>query len=292
MNDTASTSTALADSWSVLPGRRDVVIADGEEAASYLNGQVSQDINGLAVGTSAWTLVLSPQGRIDAWARVTRVGEQLYWLDVETGVGQQLLDRLDRFKLRTKVTFELVDMAMIAVRGPLSPEPTLLGPAGVDAAVGWANIEGFDRIGPDVEMPDGAIEGAPETFEALRIRSGMPTMGAEILEKTIPAEVGVVEASADFTKGCYVGQELVARIDSRGNNTPRRIWGVTIAEGRPSVGDPVLIAGEPAGTITSVASDGNGGAVALASIIRAAEVPGPATVSGAEAAVVALPMAY
>ncbi len=289
MIDTAATAEALERSWCVLRSDRDLVTATGEEAATYLHGQISQNITGLGVGDSAWSLVLSPQGRIDAWTRVSRVDDLTFWLDVDPGYGTQLIERLDRFRLRTKVAFELSSVEMISVRGPKSPAPELMGPLAADLPVLWDGVVGFDRVGLSVDLPADSVEGDPVAFEAARIRAGIPRMGAEITEKTIPAEVGVVDRSADFAKGCYVGQELVARIDSRGNNTPRRMWGLVMDGNVPQVGAPVVMDGEVVGSITSAAATESGG-VALASIARSAAAPGAATVDDAEARVESLPL--
>ncbi len=288
MLDLATTTVALQEGCCAIRLDREVVTATGEEAATYLHGQVSQNITGLRVGQSARTLVLSPQGRIDAWARVTRVGEQSFWLDVEPGTGRPLLERLERFKLRTKIELGLSTMSMISVRGPASPAPQPGRADRIDAPVLWHDTPGFDRLGPDVDWPDGIEAGDPRAFEALRIRSGMPLMALDSGEKTIPAELGIVDVSADFTKGCYVGQELVARIDSRGNNTPRRLWGVRIADGVAAPGDPIVLGDDTIGVITSSVSTSEE-TVALASIVRSAEVPGDVTVNGAPAQVVTLP---
>ena len=99
-------------------------------------------------------------------------------------------------------------------------------------------------------------------------------MGRELDEGTIPAEAGVVDMSVSFTKGCYTGQELVARIDSRGGNVPRRLRGVVVGEGPAPVGAAVMADGKEAGRLTSVAySPGLGATVALAYIRRAVEPP-------------------
>ena len=254
----------------------------------YLHGQMSQQITGLAVGESTWTLLLSPQGRIDAWVRVTRAADQSFWIDLDAGFGEAALARLERFKLRTKATFELRSLDMMSVRGPSSPDPLRRPTTRSTPARLWGGGAGFDRLGVDPTLPEGVELGDPAVFEAARIRSGEPRMGAEIGEKTIPAELGIVDRSVDFTKGCYVGQELVARVDSRGNNTPRRMWAALVAAGEPAPGSEVVAGGAPVGVVTSVAADLEGGAVALVSIVRSAEVPGPVTIDGSAAEVVAL----
>ena len=130
------------------------------------------------------------------------------------------------------------------------------------------------------------------SFEAARIAAGVPAMGAELTEATIPAEVGqaVVDASVSFTKGCFTGQELVARIDSRGGNVPRRLRGLVLPGAPPPPGEPVVVEGAEVGAITSSAPAPGGGAVALAFVKRAVEPPAPAEVAGSPTTVVELPL--
>src|SRR5260370_6484549 len=105
---------------------------------------------------------------------------------------------------------------------------------------------------------------------------GVPVMGGEIDDKTIPAETGVVDRAVSFTKGCYTGQELVARIDSRGGNVPRHLRGLMLPEQAP-VGAEVQVGGKTAGTLTSVAAKA-GGAVARAYFGRGVGPPAPGRV--------------
>ena len=92
---------------SVYVGERDVVSVRGDEATTYLQGQISQDVLGLGVGDSAWSLILQPQGKVDAWFRITKAAADSYLLDVDPGFGEVLLARLKRFKLRTKADLGL-----------------------------------------------------------------------------------------------------------------------------------------------------------------------------------------
>ncbi len=299
--DHAATEQAIRDTVVARRTVRDVVVASGPEAAAYLHGQLSQDITGLAIGASTRSLLLSPQGRIDAWMRVTRVGSETFWLDLDPGFGDDALARLARFKLRTKATFERQEWSMIEVRGPGTPQRTITGPDldepgaaapdSVDAELCWTGVTGFDRIGASVQLPAGVPLGDPAAFEVARLQSGLPRMGAELGEKTIPAEVpGLVEASVDFTKGCYVGQELVARVDSRGNNTPRRLWALRSDRpaATPAVGAVVSDDGTEIGVVTSAAPTADGGYVALASLGRVFTAARPVLVDGSPADVQAL----
>jgi folate-binding protein YgfZ len=169
--------------------------------------------------------VLQPQGKVDAWFRVTRTGDERFELDVDTGAGDAVVARLSRFLIRTKATVELTER--------------------------------------DVVRAGGAAD------EAERIRAGIPAMGAELDERTIPAEVGqwLIDASVSFTKGCYTGQELVARIDSRGSNVPRHLRVIDVADDTTvAPGAEVLVEGSPVGTVTSAAPG-----VAMAFVKRSVE---------------------
>jgi folate-binding protein YgfZ len=110
-------------------------------------------------------------------------------------------------------------------------------------------------------------------YEAIRIRAGIPRMGAELTDKTIPGETGLIEQTVSFTKGCYTGQELVARIDSRGGNVPRRLRRLVPA-GPVEAGSALVDgSGAAAGTVTSAAHSSGTGWVALGYVRRGVEVP-------------------
>ena len=288
LNPTES-ETALRSGRVAAATARDVVVVDGPEAASYLNGQVSQNIEGLAVGDAAWTLLLEPVGRVTAWARASRVSEEEIWLDVDVGAGEAMLARLERFKLRTKADFSLRSAVVAtAIRGVAAPSVEELRSALASAEapfivadLAWPKSTGADVLGLEVSAVGdliGVEVGDPMIVELERIESGRPAMGREFGEKTIPAETGVVNHSADFTKGCYVGQELVARVDSRGNNTPRTVHPASIDSGTldsgtvPEAGTEVTLDGEVVGAVTSAAARTSGVAL-LVSVKRGVEIP-------------------
>jgi folate-binding protein YgfZ len=269
--------TDLRTTLGAAPLQRDVVRVHGPEAIEYLQGQLSQDVAALAVDESARSLLLQPTGKVDAWLRVTRIGEDDVLLDVEAGFGEAVHARLRRFKLRTKAELERSERWGLALRGPGAEDVAV--PAGAVAlAAGWPGVEGVDLL-TEGEL---ALAGVPlveaAALEALRIECGVPAMGAELTESTIPAEGGqwLIDACVSFTKGCYTGQELVARIDSRGGNVPRPVRGLLV-DGEPvPVGAEVRLEAAPAGdaavgTVTSSGSSAALGSVALAVIGRAVE---------------------
>lgn len=260
---------------------RDVVEVAGEESGAYLQGQLSQDVLSIDDGASAWSWVLSPQGKVDALVRVTRVSPERWVLDTDGGWAEKLAARLDRFKLRTKATIEPRDWDVLALRGPITHVE------GICATTAWPGVEGVDRIGPSLAVPDGWELMRSDAYEAERIRLGIPKMGAELDERTIPGETGLVARTVSFTKGCYTGQELVARVDSRGGNVPRRLARLS-ADAKVESGSALLSRdGTAAGMITSAAETPAGTWVALGYIKRGVDLEQPLS-SGAGGATIAI----
>jgi folate-binding protein YgfZ len=264
---------------------RDVIRAHGPDAASYLQGQISQDVDAIAVGDTRWTLLLNPAGKVDAWLRMTRTGDDEFTLDTDGGWGGPTLARLTRFKLRTKVDFDAVaGWRCLAVRGTVLDDPTA-------HPIVWPGIAGVDLLGPDVEPPTDVP--LADHYERTRIEAGVPAMGRELTEATIPVEAGqwLIDASVSFTKGCYTGQELVARINSRGGNAPRPVRGLRIGgevgPGAAVVGDDGRALGELTSALYAADLDET---IALAPLARAVAPPADVTVAGRPARLVELPM--
>ena len=268
---------------------RDVVQAAGPDTAMFLQGQLSQDVASVPLGGSTWSLLLQPSGKVDAWLRLTRDEDEVFVLDVEGGWGERLTQRLERFKLRTKCELEQIDgWRCVAVR---NAKPADAADATVRPIV-WPGTEGYDLLGPDVEPPPHVqLASDPDVYERARIEAGVPALGHELTDATIPVEAGqwLIDASVSFTKGCFTGQELVARIDSRGGNAPRPIRGLRI-DGPAAIGDEVIVDGKVAGTVTSAAPSEDA-TVALAPLSRTVAAGAEAAVSGSSARVVDLPMA-
>jgi len=278
---------------------RDVVRVEGPEAFTYLQGQLSQDLTTLEVGDTSWSLLLQPQGKVDAWVRVTRVAEATFVLDVDAGFGEAVVARLTRFKLRTKATIALdPGWSFLAVRGP--GDVHLAHPSEIEVLalpIWWPGIVGYDLLFPaGAPVTVDCVEHDHEALEVLRVECGVPAMGAELTEATIPAEAGqwLIDASVSFAKGCYTGQELVARIDSRGGNVPKPIRGLRFADATAVVaGDVVIVDGDEVGHVTSaVHSPSIGGAtIALAALARKVAVGAVVAVGPVSADVVDLPFA-
>ncbi len=172
--------------------------------------------------------------------------------------------------------------------------PARRGPGHAFAPESEWGIEGYDLLGSDPEAPSEARAGTLEELEALRIECGVPALGRELTDRTIPAEAGqaVIDRSVSFTKGCYTGQELVARIDSRGGNVPRHLRGLVLdGEAVPAPGTPVVLEGKEIGSVTSAArSTRLDAVVALAYVLRSVDVPTGAEIDGRVARIEALPL--
>lgn len=234
--------------------RRDGLVVRGPDAAEWLQGQVTQDVKDLPIGTSVLTLVLSPQGKIDSFCRVTREGDDEFLLDTESGFGPSLSERLRRFKLRVKVELEEVSLECSERLGG-----------------------GFDSLGrPEPAGDEASPDTLGEEFERERIRAAVPRLGRELTEQTIPQEAGeeLLARTVSFTKGCYTGQELVARLDARGSNVARRLrvveGSLAPSEPDPEPGESLLDENDKeAGTLTSSVRSSPESFVALCYLRRA-----------------------
>lgn len=287
MTDVTSDYVALRREVGVVEVPRDALRVTGPDAPAFLQGQLSQDVEGLLYGTSTWSFVLQPQGKVEGFCRVTRLSsDDAFLLDTDGGWGQSLCQRLERFKLRTKVEIEPLTWRCLALRGPgaAGSAPGLGDVGALDAggsvalAADWPGLPGVDLVGPDPVPPEGVRVCSLDAYENVRIEAGVPRLGAELTERTIPQEAGLTERAVSFTKGCFTGQELVARIDSRGH-VNRHLRGVVVgAAVRPPEGATVVATVDgnekDVGELTSVGESLDRRApVALAYVRREVELP-------------------
>ena len=229
----------------------------GVDAQKYLHSQLSNDIASLEVGGSRHSFLLEPTGQVVALVRVTRFDHGfIIDFDDSPGATDAVITRLNRFRIRVKVDIEPTTMACIAFRG----EP----PVGVEGSVvpAWWGSDFDVLVNTAVEFRDGGRE-----MEFARVTAGWPSMGSEIRPgETLPAATGVVDVAVSFSKGCYPGQELVERMDSRGSTAPRTLRRLAV-DPQAHAGDDVVINGQVVGTLTTVV-DGR----ALAYVNRAIEL--------------------
>ncbi|HET9729632.1 MAG TPA: hypothetical protein VFR41_09445 [Acidimicrobiia bacterium] len=232
---------------------RDLVVVDGPDATSFLQSLLSQDLDGVEVGSSVHALLLQPQGKLLVDVYTHRRADNTWWLVCEGGFGATLHEGLARFKIRVKAEIEAVPVDALAVRGA---RPRLEDGALACVTVDWGGAEACDIVGPakamralalDLPMLDDA------GYERARIEAGVPRQGFDVDERTIPQEAGLELHAVSFTKGCFVGQELVCRIDTRGhvNRLLRRLR----ADAPVSLGDAVTLDGKSVGEVTSSAGE-------------------------------------
>lgn len=214
--------TSVPASWRWASLLRDVLLVEGADARWFLHSQLAQDIEALPAGGSAWSLLLSPDGKVDALVRVVCRSGETFTLDVEQGFGARVVTRLSRFVLRAKVSITPVQWE---VRGYLTGDeevPSSFCPVGL-ASCDWGGPGRIDVVADAAELPSGGTRVDASVVDAARVDRGWPSMGTDIREGDVPAGTGVLSHAVSFTKGCYPGQELVERMDSRGASAPVRL---------------------------------------------------------------------
>lgn len=253
---------------------RAYVAVRGPQAEDYLQRMVSNDVAALDVGDACDALLLTPKARVIAPVRVLRRAADDFLLLTESELGEVVRDHLARFRFaaRAEIEREEHESYLLLGAGATAPEGALALPNGDYATPALEVL--------DARRPDDAAPLEAEELERLRIEAGTPAFGHEIDDRVLPAEAGLVERSVSLTKGCYPGQEPVARLHYRGhaNRSLRRLR-VDAAE--PPEADTEIRFGEKVvGRVTS-AVRANGGVVALAYVRT--EVPSEAELAVGDA---------
>jgi len=230
---------------------RSFVRVSGPAAEEYLDRMVSNDVAALGPDESCEALLLTPKARVIAPLVVLRRGHEDFLLLTEPGLGERVRAELVRSRFAAKAEIELEEHTSYV-------------------SFGGEGIPTADYGEPAAEVLDAELEPtlAPEELEQLRIRAGTPAWGKEIDDRILPAEAGLTERAVSFTKGCYPGQEPIARLHYRGH--ANRGLRVLRLDEPPAPGTEILYEGKNVGRITSAARDGHG-AVALGYVRR--EVP-------------------
>jgi len=266
---------------------RDVLRITGQDRLGWLHSLTTQHLEGLAAGESAEALILSPTGHVEHHLVLTDDGTST-WIHVEPGTATALAAFLEsmRFMLRVEVADVSQDYAVL----------TVLGPAAADLAA-KVNQRSFglidlivarDQLGDaagELVRRGGAVAGM-WAFEALRIAARVPRLGLDTDHRTIPHEVGWIEGAVHLNKGCYRGQETVARVHNLGH-PPRRLVFLHLdgsADQLPAHGDPVELDGAAIGFVGSAARHYELGPIALALVKRTVPVDATLVAGGVAAA--------
>jgi tRNA-modifying protein YgfZ len=268
---------------------RGKLLVSGPDAAEYLQGQLTNDIEALAAGDGCYAALLDRKGHMQADMRVLRVKPGELWVDTEPEGLEAARKHLQMYKIgrEVEVADKTEEVAILSLIGPRSVEiaGTAVLPehaceeasvAGVDCLVAGTR-DGLDLLVGTASkdrlrealLAAGAVEVDLEAAEILRVEAGLPRFGAEMGAETMPAEAGIVEAAVSFTKGCYIGQETVARLHYKGKPN-RRLWGLRLSA-PATPGDALHLGDKEVGRVGTACVSPSFGPIALAIVRREAE---------------------
>ena len=306
---------------------RALLEVSGTDRVRWLNGMLSNDVAQLepaGARSGCYALLLTPKGRIVADLHVLQRGD-VFWLELSADAAARVEARLEKYIIADDVRLadrsrEFVRLGLEGPRAadvvaPLlgsapAPAPdswldaTLGGSRVALAAFGWSGEPGYQLFVP-AQAADaavaaldaavracGGIAADAQALEVLRIEAGIPRLGAELDEDVLPAEAHLTERAVSFTKGCYTGQEIVARLDARGQ-VQHLLVGLRFEDdGLPAPGAGVEVGGRRIGEVTSACRSAVAGAIGLGYVRRAqAAADTEVSVSGRPARVAALPFA-
>jgi folate-binding protein YgfZ len=273
-------------------GHRGVITVSGRDRLSWLHSLTTQQLTGLAPRTSAQSLILSPKGHVEHDLHVVDDGEQT-WITVEPGTHEAVVSWLDsmRFMLDVAVTDRTGEHVVIGEAGsresvdgePLAWVDPWPGPVGDTFEYGPPTAEHPGRTWRtrEVIVPAADVVAAVGdrqlaglwAWEALRVAAWRPRLGAETDHRTIPHEVDWLRSAVHLQKGCYRGQETVARVKNLGR-PPRRLVALHLdGSGHviPQAGEPVRLGDKAVGHLTSVARHHEDGPIALALVKRSTD---------------------
>ena len=281
-------------------GSRGQIAVAGKDRASYLQGLLTNDIQALTAGTGCYSAWLTPQGRMLTDMHVFESGDMIL-LDVPADQLPSTLQRLDQFLFTEDV--QLADLAGslhgVWLHGPHAAATVERVVTGLTGLAEWADyrnaraefegtpaviarvnqlgVPGFCiYIAPthDAALLDrlhqaGAVEADRATLEAARIEAGYPLFGIDMAEDTIPLEAGIEQRAISFTKGCYVGQEVIIRVLHRGHGrVAKKLVGLHVEGEVPAAGAKLWSGTREVGAVTSAAASPGHGAIALGYLHR------------------------
>lgn len=298
------------------------IVLSGADRRTLLQGLLTNDIEALGPGSGCYAAWLTPQGRMIADLTVLELGDRMLLL-VPAARRDAVVAQIDASIFSEDVTFEDdaglyehlgVDgphagdaLARTFAAGSLASLPlygstaaSFRGGTILTARTDWLGISGFDLLVEvqaaaalgDALAAAGAPVADPAVAEIVRVESGRPRFGPDMDEHTIPLEAGIEDRAISFTKGCYVGQEIIIRVLHRGGGrVARKLVGLTL-DGHAQPGTAVLASGRETGRLTSVVhSPAVGCAIALGYVGRELAEPGTRVdlSSGGSAIVTKLP---
>ncbi len=262
--DTTGEYLEVRHGAALVEGEHELVWASGRDSVGFLQDILSQELEERPVGDVSRSFLLSPQGKLRSLLWVMRGDEEVGML-TDAGTAQTVVSDLERLRIRVDVQLETDERPVLELWGPHAER--VLQTASLPTPNGWARHEGALVVSLSLGgLPRFVIAGLAGSFleqagarrvgrlasTAVRIEAGEPRMGWDVDEKTIPQETGLVPEAVSFDKGCYLGQELVARIEARGH-VNRVLRGVALAQNVfPPSGAEVVSGDRVVGTVGSV----------------------------------------
>lgn len=286
---------------------RSAIAVAGRDRATYLQGLLTNDVQGLTAGSGCYAAWLSPQGRMLEDLHVLESGDMML-LDVPAAEVAGTIERLDRFIFTEDVQLEDLGAALqpIWLHGPAAPailerltgltdlaawpgyrnaRTSVAGAPVVLARIDQLGVPGFclyvgrDAAGAIVDalQQAGAAPVGAEALTACRIEAAWPVFGVDMTSDTIPLEASIESRAISFTKGCYVGQEVIIRVLHRGQGRVAKKLVTLRVDGDVPTGDAAVVAGDrEVGRVTSAARSPRFGSIALAYVHRDFIAPGSA----------------
>ncbi len=278
---------------------RGTVLLEGEDRIEFLNNLTTNNIKQMQPGMWCWTYILDAKGKVQADLRVLRSGDKLL-LDIPIDLTEKVVAILDRYLIMEDVQIcdATAEWALLLLQGPNAPAalktffadeipdadnracfeleaggiPFIVFCIDCTGAGGYGllvHVENSGEAWRNLLNVDGVTAAGTEAAEILRIEAGIPRTGKDLTGQNIPIEAGVFDAIS-YTKGCYLGQEVIARLHAHGDNVAQKLVGLKVeAELPPLPGDPLIEGGKRVGKVTSsTLSPSLGYPIALAMVKR------------------------
>ena len=304
---------ALREEAGWLARERAMLLLEGPEAVDYLQGQLTNDIEALAPDEGCYAALLDRKGHITAdmrCLRLSRTDAERVWLDTEPAAAAPLLRHLQMYKIgrEVQVSDASGERAITSLIGPASAEIAGGPPLAPEYAQHYYERDGIEILAVATDLgldlitrlegaeklreilsASGAEPISEEAAEIARVESGRPRFGRDFGSEAMPAEAGIVERAVNFEKGCYIGQEPVARLHYKGRPN-RTLRGLRLSAPATS-GDALRLGDREVGTLGSACLSPALGPIGLAMVRREANQGDRLTVGegGATAEVVELP---
>jgi folate-binding protein YgfZ len=294
---------ALREEAGFLRRERAMLLVSGPDAAEYLQGQLTNDIEALDPDTGCYAALLDRKGHLVADMRVLRLSHShsdQIWLDTEPLAFEALRKHLETYKIGREVEIAdaTPDWTITSLIGPASVEIAETAPLSPEHSQRYYERDGIEILavatdqGLDlITRPDaadavaeqliagGAVPVSDDAAEIIRVETGRPRFGLDMGPESMPAEGGIVERAVDFEKGCYIGQEPVARLHYRGKPN-RALRGLRLS-GAAARGDSISLGDREVGKIGTACLSPALGPIALAIVRREATDGGQLAVGDA-----------